>query len=258
MKKRTQGFLLGVILTFLFSLSMGMIDADQLSKKVDIVFNNIKIFIDGKEIIAKDGAGNTVEPFIYNGTTYLPVRAVANAFKKEVQWDGATQSVYIGKKDQTKPDTYLHKLQYNGYENRGEGEMTIINGIVRDLTENEYNNGLIFKLDGYHTYDDKSSARIYYPLNSQFKKMSGRFLLPSYVDVKGWTKSKINDGGERASLRIFGDDKLLYEAKNVGSEITFDFEVDVKGVNQLKIVLYKESVSLWRSYVALTDLALFK
>ncbi len=44
----------------------------------------------------KDAKGNGVEPFVYNGTTYLPVRVVGQAFNKEVRWDGATSTVYIG------------------------------------------------------------------------------------------------------------------------------------------------------------------
>ena len=57
----------------------------------------ISIYVDGTKIKSTDANGNVVEPMIYKGTTYLPVRAVANAFDKEVAWDGKTSSVYIGK-----------------------------------------------------------------------------------------------------------------------------------------------------------------
>lgn len=33
-------------------------------------------FVIGVKIEPKDATGETVEPFIYNGTTYLPVRAI--------------------------------------------------------------------------------------------------------------------------------------------------------------------------------------
>jgi hypothetical protein len=36
-----------------------------------------------------------VEPFVSDGTTYLPVRAIADALGKNVSWDNATKSVYI-------------------------------------------------------------------------------------------------------------------------------------------------------------------
>jgi hypothetical protein len=47
----------------------------------------------------KDANGKVVEPFISDGTTYLPVRAVCQALGKDIIWDGDTNSVYIGKKD---------------------------------------------------------------------------------------------------------------------------------------------------------------
>lgn len=36
-------------------------------------------------------------PFVYNGTTYVPLRYVAEALGKPVKWDGATGTIYIGK-----------------------------------------------------------------------------------------------------------------------------------------------------------------
>ena len=44
----------------------------------------------------KDANGNTVEPFIIDGTTYLPVRAVSNALGLNVGWDDATSTVSLG------------------------------------------------------------------------------------------------------------------------------------------------------------------
>ena len=55
----------------------------------------VNIFIDGKEFIAKDANGNRVYPVIKDGTTYLPVRAIGEAFGKKVTWDGATRTVYL-------------------------------------------------------------------------------------------------------------------------------------------------------------------
>jgi len=35
-----------------------------------------------------------IEPFIYNGTTYMPVRGTAKLAGMDVEWDGSTKSVY--------------------------------------------------------------------------------------------------------------------------------------------------------------------
>lgn len=72
--------------------------AASIQKQLTATYKDIKLYVDGKEVVPKDAGGNVVEPFVSNGTTYLPVRAVGEAFGKEVTWDGTTNSVYIGEK----------------------------------------------------------------------------------------------------------------------------------------------------------------
>jgi len=95
MLKRLQGFIIGVIVC---SLAAGGV-AFAANRTLEATFNNIKIVVDGKEFIPMDANGNSIEPFIVNGTTYLPVRAVAGAVGKEVYWDGPNYTVYLGNMD---------------------------------------------------------------------------------------------------------------------------------------------------------------
>ena len=43
--------------------------------------------------------GVRVYPLSYEGTTYLPIRAISSLFGTEIKWDGATNSVYLGEGD---------------------------------------------------------------------------------------------------------------------------------------------------------------
>ena len=61
---------------------------------IPVMFNNIKIVVDGKELKTDK------EPFIYEGTTYLPVRAVGEAAAKNVTWDAASKTVILGETEQ--------------------------------------------------------------------------------------------------------------------------------------------------------------
>lgn len=65
-----------------------------LSKEISIVYNNeIKEFYDVN--------GTKVYPILYQGTTYLPVRAVSSMFSIDVKWDGENNKIYLstGKSD---------------------------------------------------------------------------------------------------------------------------------------------------------------
>ncbi|MDR2089438.1 MAG: copper amine oxidase N-terminal domain-containing protein [Clostridiales Family XIII bacterium] len=66
------------------------------TKTLSAIYDDISIYVNDDEISPKDASGNAVAPFIAGGTTYLPVRAVAEALGLSVSWDGATKSVYLG------------------------------------------------------------------------------------------------------------------------------------------------------------------
>lgn len=78
-----------------------------LAKKTDV----INIFINGAKFIAKDVNGNVVNPVIVDGTTFLPVRAIGEAFNKEVLWEESTKTVKLI----SKPEEVITKnvIEYN-------------------------------------------------------------------------------------------------------------------------------------------------
>lgn len=65
---------------------------------ISAMANGINITIDNEEFIPKNALGEVVEPFIENGSTYLPVRAMGEAVGKEVSFDAENYAVYIGEK----------------------------------------------------------------------------------------------------------------------------------------------------------------
>lgn len=56
----------------------------------------ITVKLDGNVLDMKDANGNKVEPIIVDGTTYLPVRAISNAFGKDIDWNDETKTISIG------------------------------------------------------------------------------------------------------------------------------------------------------------------
>lgn len=69
------------------------------TQSIQAFYNNIKISLNGKVLELTDSTGNRIEPFICNGTTYLPVRAVATALGLETKYNETTNTVELTKKE---------------------------------------------------------------------------------------------------------------------------------------------------------------
>ena len=98
MKHWTKNFRRVLTMAAVAAMLVTTAAASSSSKKmIEANYMGIKLVVDGVEVTPKDPDGNAVDPFISDGTTYLPVRAVGEALGKEVTWDGDTKTVYIGK-----------------------------------------------------------------------------------------------------------------------------------------------------------------
>ncbi len=69
----------------------------------DLSYSEIKIMLDGVELTPTNANGDYVEPFIIDGTTYLPVRGIASALRLNVGWDGATKTVLLTTPERERP-----------------------------------------------------------------------------------------------------------------------------------------------------------
>ena len=103
-------FLAGVLAALLL---VGMVPPALAAAGMNItIYPGISVYMDDQKLEPKDANGNPVMMFTYNGTTYLPVRAISEALGKPVQWDGKTQSVYVGKHNSDKPAAWLSQMDY--------------------------------------------------------------------------------------------------------------------------------------------------
>lgn len=124
MKKKVYFKVLGAtVLALLLGCTSAI--AKQSTENIQVSYSNIKMVVNGVPVEPKDANGSKIEPFIYNGTTYLPVRAVGDAFGQQVTWDGNTKTVYIG--DAPNSNMYLTDVcspyDTNGYYSNKTFEM---------------------------------------------------------------------------------------------------------------------------------------
>lgn len=94
MKTQHKGFLAGVLTTLLLvSLAITAFAAYQ--KQETLHYDDISITLNGEELIPRNVNGEVVEPFIIDGSTFLPVRALANALNLDVDWDPELRRVLL-------------------------------------------------------------------------------------------------------------------------------------------------------------------
>jgi len=73
---KSKRIVIGTIIALVVAVLLGTpVLAKNLSKTIEVFFKDIKIYVDGNLVTPKDASGRIVEPFISEGTTYLPVRA---------------------------------------------------------------------------------------------------------------------------------------------------------------------------------------
>lgn len=87
MKKTKISFLAGVATTLL--LGTGTITALASNDIIKIDASPISVLVNGEVFSPKDANGNDALVFTYNGTTYAPLRALAEAYGLTVGYDNA-------------------------------------------------------------------------------------------------------------------------------------------------------------------------
>lgn len=68
------------------------------TRMLEAQYMDISLVVDGTNVTPKDVNGNVVEPFMVDGTVYLPVRALGSALGKDVSWDAESKTVHMGVK----------------------------------------------------------------------------------------------------------------------------------------------------------------
>lgn len=218
--KRTQkaswfvaGLLVAVIVSALISPALA-----ALTGKTITVYSGIQIYLDDQKLNPTDVNGKTVDVFAYNGTTYLPVRAVSSALDIPVQYDAKTQSVYLGRHSSNAPAIMLSDLDYFTKIPSASLAFQYLD-TLQDNLGNTQRNVIV------NTYDDDCIST--YLINGQYSRLTGTFF-QSY---------EYRSSNYVTKLTITGDGKELYSASMSGGVTPIDFSVDLTGVLELQVTL---------------------
>ena len=210
MKRRQKaGWFLSGVAAAVLAASLTSPALAALAAKTIQVYTGVDIYVDDVKLEPTNVNGNPVEVFVYNGTTYLPIRAVGEALGKTVQWDPKTNSAYLGKHTGEKPAVWLQDLDYFT------GENLEIKTTEKDNLGNTRQEVIV---------DDRGFDNTYL-LNGQYSAISGTF----------FQRYEYRSRTGKSTLFIYGDGELLYSVEMSGGLTPIDFYVDLTGVLELRV-----------------------
>ena len=201
-----KDFVKGIAVGCALSMAIGgaSVLADTYRTQLDAVYNNIKVVVNAP----RDSDGNTVEPFISNGTTYLPVRAVSNALGQSVDWDGSTNTVYIGGKTESgKVDmSTINEFEGNSFKTGKDATFTL-----RQNTVSPDN-----RLEAYYSL---------FILDGKYSSLEGLFAVPD------------NSGYYEYAIQLINEDtgEVLTTVSNKKGEKAVDVKTNLIGVDKLRV-----------------------
>lgn len=228
MKTRKTFITLAIALALVCGMVIGANAADTL-KEISAYLNyGITIKYNGEVQNLTDAGGNRVYPISYNGTTYLPVRAVSNMLGIGVDWDGATQTVLLGKTGATVNlmDTYK---PYTSYQS--------VSRVISDWHDGPifYQKSTTPENIGGETAS--SWLNLYNPKNN-WAEDSNTLLCSFNIGGKYKTLTFKAYTNEDATLTVRGDnDSLLGEFKLTAGQTPQTFTIDLLNTKQLTFLL---------------------
>lgn len=165
-----------------------------ITKKIDATFRNIKVFYNNQQKTMEQ------EPFIYNGSVYLPVRGVGELVDKNIQWDSAQNAVYVSDKGEAVSNTLVQQLQSEIAAKNFEiakitAEKAILDSKIKELQGNDKDSGsgttgnlktTLKHLEDYFDYEHQIDWD--FSLKESGSRINVEISYDSRTDGKKWDK----------------------------------------------------------------------
>ncbi len=163
--KKLPSLLLAFILGVVVGTPMINFAYSKLIKNIEVT-SNINIEVDGKKFIPTDVNGKKVEVFIYNGTTYVPIRAISTLYKSEINWDQQNRTV---------------KLNLNGKNSKPDK----IENNLQNIENNKYKVDILRIERNFEKYENMSKSNLAdNPINKTLNQISKRTTMEEITSLK--------------------------------------------------------------------------
>jgi len=194
-------------------LTLALTATGALSLRIQVTLSpDVTVTLNGVKQDFMDANGNAVYPILYEGTTYLPVRAVAGLTGYDVKWDGETKTVYLS----NIPSNYNAKLTDVGAPSYG---VTVTTDMAAFPNHN-----FGFELTGFNRAYRVDSDM---PLTGTYRTITFDFTMIQLAEADRFDPLKL-------CLINADTGALLWESYCGPGQIIEDVTVDIGGVTTMR------------------------
>jgi len=225
-KLQTKGFVAGFLVTTMLSVALVMPNAATITQQITY---GIRVMLNGNVVNFPDDS----RPFVMEGRTFLPLRALAELLDLPVDFDPNANMAILGQAT-TRPGTPVSELFFDGSSSvahvGGLGTLSLSRSVyVRDEVRM-----------GGNTF---SGAAVFHARNNSSLRADGRVTQSAMLNLNGrysWFNGSIGrvDGSAstvNATVNIFVDDRLVESFEQYAQSLPRDFRLFVEGARSLRV-----------------------
>lgn len=222
MKDKLKGLLLGITIG---SMVTGATAFAAGGKMIEVFYgvNDIKV-----NQVSKMPQGSN-KPFLYNGTTFVPLAFVAQALGEPVKWDAKTHTVIVGKTGDVTAVYPGNGIEYMNYQEAYSSNTFNYeydsNNPIKDNIGNTYSNFITLYVYGGMWSNGDNWSYSEFPLNAQYKNLKA---------TVGLTE-KFKNTTSPITLTIYTDETEVYKKTFNAGDMPTDIDLNVQGASKIKI-----------------------
>jgi hypothetical protein len=222
-KERLKGLIMGFILCAMLMFgALGVVASTQLTWRNVSVATGYRVIIEGEEFVARDAQGRIIEVINLDGWLFAPFEHIARALGKAAEWDGTTNTLYLGNRFVTQRQplrTAAPFFDRNPNSNpTGSGGIAFRESV--SLSGISHGNALVFRQGSW------ASARTSFTLHNlggQYRMLAGHIGRVDGADMYDVT------------VNFIGDGRLLQSFDLKATDMPTPLNVSVWGVQQLRV-----------------------